>query len=233
MARSRLVWPLALAVMGTLAALTVILSACGERVERIVTPPRPTVIVITASGPYFATFDTTDGWLLGESERSRGEVIEGAYHLHITEPRYVAWTHQTLSFGEGIYEVDARLVSGPEASAFGLLLLGSTDLRSFFYSMITGDGRFDVGFCEDACRTQESLVGGPTLSYAILTGNQTNRLHVELSGDTLTFRINGTLVSQVSGLSYSEGLVGLVGESAQYGGFEASFDNLQVVEAPR
>lgn len=215
--------------LAALVLLAVALSGCAAS-DVPPTPPRPTVIVVTASGPYFTGFDEADDWLVGDSERSQGQVVEGSYRLRIKEPEYLAWTHQTRAFGDGVYEVDATLLSGAEASAFGLLLLGSSDLRSFFYCMITGDGRYDVGYCENGCRKQESLTDGFTLSYAILTGNQTNRLRVELVDGVLTFLVNGTPVSQVTGLDYAEGLVGFIGESAQYGGFEAAFDNLQVVE---
>jgi hypothetical protein len=208
--------------------LPLAISACQP--EEDATPPRPTVIVITSQGPYFEPFDTASDWLVGESERSQGVVADGQYRLSITTPGYFVWSHQQRAFGDAIYEVDASLISGPEASAFGLLLLGSSDVRSFFYCMITGDGRYDVGYCKDGCRTQESLVGGLTLAYTILTSGQANHLRVELASGELTFYINGAPVSQIRDLAYEPGLVGLIGESSPYGGFEAAFDNLQVIE---
>ena len=96
--------------------------------------------------------------------------------------------------------------------------------------MITGDGRFDIGYCDDGCTIQESLIGGFTLSYAILSDNQANHLLVELENGVLTFIINGVPVSQLSGLSYTYGLAGLIGESAQHGGFQAVFDNVYIEE---
>jgi hypothetical protein len=210
------------------AGAAVALAACGERVPS--TPPRPTVVVITAEGPYFTGFDTAGEWLVGGGGSSHGVVQDGVYVLGVEQPDWMAWTRQPRAFGDGVYEVDARLASGAEGSAFGLLLLGSSDLRSFFYCMITGDGRYDVGYCEDACRTQESLTGGFTLGYPILTNGEFNRLRVELQSDELTFIVNGSPLTQVGGLEYGEGLVGLIGESGPYGGFEAEFDNLQVVE---
>ncbi len=203
------------------------LSACAQGES---TPPRPTVIVITANGPYSTSFDDPGDWLVGESDSSQGRVEDGRYLLTVRESRYLAWTNQQRAFGDGVYEVDVTLVSGAEASAFGLLLLGSSDLSSFFYCVITGDGRYDIGYCEDNCQTQQSLIGGFTLAYAILTGNQTNHLRIELQDGQLKMLVNGTLVGQMRGLTYSSGLVGLVGESGPYGGFEAAFDNLQVVE---
>ncbi|MBN1427260.1 MAG: hypothetical protein JXB07_02670 [Anaerolineae bacterium] len=210
--------------------MTLVLSACNMPIGAVQPTPRPTVIVITAVGPYFTGFDDPGDWLLGDSENSAGRVEAGEYFLTIKQPGLIAWTNQTRAFGNGIYEVDVRLNSGPEASGFGLLLLGSSDMSSFFYCLITEDGRYDVGYCQQNCSEGQSLIGGYKLSPAILTENQTNHLRVELAGGRISFLVNGVLVSQRDGLTYSPGLVGLVGESAQYGGFEAAFDNLSVVE---
>ncbi|MBN1310651.1 MAG: hypothetical protein JXB30_04460 [Anaerolineae bacterium] len=210
--------------------LALCLSACNMPIVAPAPTPRPTVIVITAVGPYFAAFDEPGDWLLGDSENSAGRIEGGEYLLTVKQPRMVAWTNQTRAFGDGIYEVDARLSSGPEASGFGLLLLGSSDMSSFFYCIITDDGRYDVGYCRENCGEEQSLIGGYKLSPAILTENQTNHLRVELANGRLNFLVNGALVSQREGITYSSGLVGLFGESAQYGGFEAAFDNLSVVE---
>lgn len=193
-------------------------------------PPRPTVVVVTAEGPYATGFESEQGWLVGESAVSYGRVENGQYVLTISEPETLAWTNQQRVFGDGIYEVEATLVHGAEASGFGLLLLGSNDLQSFLYCMITGDGRYDIGYCEDGCEIQESLIGGYTIAPIILPDGQTNYLQVELSEGTLTFSVNGAAVSQVNDLEYSEGLLGLIGESASFGGLEATFDNLRVTE---
>jgi hypothetical protein len=208
----------------------ILLTACNMPLSSAAPPPRPTVIVVTAIGPYFASFENLDNWLIGDSENSAGRIEDGEYLLTLKQPHMVAWANQTRAFSEGIYEVDARLVSGPEASGFGLLLLGSSDMSSFFYCIITGDGRYDVGYCQENCDTEQSLIGGYKLSPAILTENKSNHLRVELAGGRVTFLVNGAPVSQLQNLTYSSGLVGLIGESAQYGGFEAAFDNLSVVE---
>ncbi len=221
-------YPHSRVVLAWLAVLALALTACSGRSEA--PPPRPTVVVVTAVGPYYTPFDEAGDWLVGETANSRGRVEEGRYVLTVMQPEYIAWTHEQRAFGDGTYEVDASLLSGPEASGFGLLLLATSDVGTFFYCMITGDGRYDIGYCQDGCRTQQSLIGGYTLSYVILTDNQTNRLRVDLLNGQLTFWVNGSPVSQIRGLTYSSGLVGLIGESSPYGGFEAAFDNLRIVE---
>jgi hypothetical protein len=192
--------------------------------------PHPTVIVITAEGPYFTPFDAAGDWLVGDTDSSTGRVENGEYYLGVKKPRSLAWSNQPRIFGEGIYEVNARLVSGPEASGFGLLLMGAGDLSAFFYVMITGDGRYDVGYCTESCAKEQSIIGGYKLAPAILTDNQTNHLKVGMKAGRLTLEVNGASLSTVGGLVYSRGVVGLIGESSQFGGFEAAFDNVSVVE---
>ncbi|MGF1507093.1 MAG: hypothetical protein ACFB51_18475, partial [Anaerolineae bacterium] len=65
--------------------------------------PRPTVIVVTAEGPYYTTFDTPGSWLVGDNTRSEGRIVDGRYVMSIREARTLAWTHQTRSFGPGVY----------------------------------------------------------------------------------------------------------------------------------
>jgi hypothetical protein len=208
--------------------LAATLSACGGRED--LPPPRPTVVVVTAIGPYSTTFEDESDWLVGEGPASFGRVEDGRYVLGITEANTLAWTHQQRIFGDAVYEVEATLIHGAEASGFGLLLLGSSDMGSFIYCMITGDGRYDIGTCENSCRKQESLIGGYTLAPTILPDGQTNHLRVELTGGQLTFTVNGAAVSQVKDITYSAGLLGLIGESSAFGRMEAAFDNLRVTE---
>src|SRR5574341_72742 len=191
---------------------------------------RPTVVVITSVGPYFAAFDDIGDWLTGDTETSTGAISDGAFHLTLKKPGTLAWTHQQRAASDGVYEFDTWLVSGPEASGFGILLVAATDLSSFLYILITGDGRYDISVCSQTCQDQQSLIGGYQLSYAIIPGSVVNHIRAELRSGTLNLFVNGTPVSTVPGLIYGEGLFGFIGESSQYGGFEAAFDNLQVTE---
>jgi hypothetical protein len=209
-----------------------ILVGCNLPLEPLGSPPRPTVIVLTATGPYYETFDVAGTeWLLGNTDGSAGRIESGEYTLTVKTASKLAWTHNARIFGDGVYEFDTHFISGPESSAYGLLLLAESDLSSFIYVIITDDGRYDIAYCERWCDTQESLIGGLTLSYSILPGEEGNHLRIELAAGMLSLSINGAPVSQIQGITQTPGLVGFIGESSQFGGFEASFDNLSVIEA--
>lgn len=208
-----------------------VLTGCNFPLAPLGPEPHPTVIIITATGPYTDTFDTTEAaWLVGNTEGSEGTIADSEYHLIVKKPNWMAWTQNSRVFGDGVYEVDTRFVTGPESSAYGLIMLGSSDLSSFVYVVITDDGRYDIGRCDSWCNKQESLIGGLTLSYSIVPGEQKNHLRVELAGGSLRLLINGAPVSQLQGVTPSSGIVGFIGESSQYGGFEAAFDNLAIIE---
>jgi hypothetical protein len=209
-----------------------ILAGCNLPLEPLGSPPRPTVIVLTATGPYYETFDVVSTeWLLGDTDGSAGRIENGEYILTVKTASKLAWTHNARIFGGGVYEFDTTFISGPESSTYGLLLLAESDLSSFVYVTITDDGRYDISYCERWCDIQESLIGGLTLSYSILPGEEGNHIRIELNTGTLSLSINGAPVSQIQGITQASGLVGFIGESSQFGGFEATFDNLSVIEA--
>ena len=102
-----------------IAALT-LLTACNLPLDPG-PPPRPTVIVITATGPYYEGFDNPESdWLLGDTPNSTGRIADGMYYLAIKRTNTLAWTNQQRVFGDGVYEVDTTFVSGPESSATGI-----------------------------------------------------------------------------------------------------------------
>jgi len=221
------------AYFSLLLLLSIVLAACNtfSQSDEQQPPPRPTVIMITATGPYFETFDRPGDWLIGQGTRSSGRVENGQYILSIAEPGLFAWTNQQQVFGDGTYELETILISGPEASAFGLIFGADSDLSTFFYAMITGDGRYDIGYCEQSCIVQQSVLEDFTLSDAIRIGTgEVNVLAVALNSGEVTLSINGVAVSRLQDVSYQEGLVGLIGESSQFAGFEVGFDNLSIVE---
>src|SRR6185503_1248049 len=82
--------PLPFVIASLLVVFT--LAACSnETPSPAATLPPPTVIVITAEGPYIATFDDPGSWLVGDSENSMGLVHDGEYFLSIKKPRALAW----------------------------------------------------------------------------------------------------------------------------------------------
>ena len=48
-------------------------------------PPHPTVVVITAVGPYYTSFEGDGDWLVGAGPHSTGRVEEGRYLLSVRE----------------------------------------------------------------------------------------------------------------------------------------------------
>jgi hypothetical protein len=216
-----------LAAMGQ-ALILLFLVGCATPEPEVIA--RPTVIVVTSQGPYYEDFTAAEGWLTGQTATSVGIVENDEYVMRVLQPNQLVWTYQPRAFGDAVYEADVTFQGGSEASGFGFLFLANAELSQFFYAMITGDGRYDVGFCERSCEQQESLIGGYTLASIILTGYQTNRLRLELDDSELTFIVNGASISQFRGVEISSGLFGFIAETSPYGALEVSFDNLSIIE---
>ena len=205
-------------------------TSCTTQVQP--SPPPPTIIVVTSVGPFQETFDQVGEWLVGESAISSGGVENGAFVLNVKQSQQLAWTHIQREFADGIYEVDARMRRGPEASGFGMIFLASENAKDFLYFEVTGDGRYDIGYCEDWCSVQASLIDGYKLGYTILPAGEINHLRVEINNGSLFFQVNGAPISELHRIEYQPGTIGLLAESSPRGGFEVVFDNFQVAEFP-
>src|SRR5947207_1928120 len=101
-----------------ISGICLLLSGCNLPLAPAGEAPHPTVVIITATGPYVDTFDVpSNNWLLGETDRSIGAIQDGQYVLTLKIPSYIAWTHNSRVFGDGVYDLDVHLISGPESSA--------------------------------------------------------------------------------------------------------------------
>lgn len=189
---------------------------------------RPTIVVTQGTGTYFNTFVSKGDWLTGQGAVSRGFIVDGEYHLAIDQAGTIAWSHNQTAFSTGVYSSDVRLVSGPEASAYGLLLLADSAMQSFIYFMITDDSRYDIGICENSCQEMTSFLDGFLFDDTIEIGT-TNTLLVSVEEASIIFSINGNPVRELRDYPVDIGVVGFVGESTPFYGFEAAFDNIHII----
>lgn len=211
------------------ATSSVILTSCSANQNAGQEMLRPTIEVTAGSGSYFMPFDINGDWFSGAGAASEGVTLNGEYHLTITQAGAIAWTHNRTSFAEGSYSVNVRLVNGPEASAFGFFVMADPAMDHFLYFIITADGRYDIGECQTECKTMESFLDGWVLEDSLKKGDAVNKLGMEIKSDSIIFSINEVPVQELSAYPISSGIVGLIGESGPYYGFEAAFDNFQII----
>jgi serine/threonine-protein kinase len=182
---------------------------------------------------FFDAFDTNEnGWLTGEEDYGRSvqntAITEGVYRLEVMarEPVF-AWSWPETdqnTLGDLRLSVDARQVSGPTVSDYGLIFRWR-DEDNFYYLGVSDEQQY--GFFRKAGGEWATLTDW-TASDAIRAG-QVNRLTVLGEGARFRFFINGVQVGEAEdGALRAPGIVGLAVELYNAGDravFE--FDNFE------
>ncbi len=173
------------------------------------------------------SFDNADAWVISSDAAADVAIADGALRITIHDPEVIAWTSTTeRTFSNFRASVEAIHVSGPLDNEFGLLVRMDGDKRFYAFSA-SSDGYVRVALYQDGGWT---LLGPDwTPSDAIQQGDGiTNVLEVEANGSTLTFRINGQQVAQITDTTLKNGALGLYAGAFSEGEVVMQFDNLKV-----
>jgi hypothetical protein len=180
-----------------------------------------------ASAPIFeeAFDDNTQEWSVWKDEQGEKGVEDGVYYITVDETEWASWgTSDGLTFADGVVEVEARAVDGPDDNGYGLVFRYQ-DNDNFYYFEVSSDGYYSIG--KMVADEWESLVGW-TESDVIRLGRQTNTLRVECDGSRMTFFVNDYQVEALTDYDFDAGSVGFVAETTEESGVRAHFDNLKV-----
>ena len=182
----------------------------------------------SASGPYSETFDSAPSWATGENDQSRGLVAGGVYDFTVFTDTGIYWASAGEQFGDGIYEVEATAISGPEDNGFGMVFMVDDAAGSFYLFEISSDGFVWIGRCEGNCQDDMEILveGGWFESAAVKQGlGETNRLRVDANGGNLTFFVNNQEVGQAFDDTFTQGNIGVAVETIGIGDVQVHFDN--------
>ncbi len=178
---------------------------------------------------YEETFDETGTWRVDSDNEVQGEVQDGVYDFRVLADELTTWTTAGQNFNDGLYEVEATQVDGPNNNAFGMLFRVDDENDNFYAFLISGDGYVWIG------RYQEGLVGEPIVgdwwfeSPAIIQGNEaTNKLGVRAEGANMQFFVNDKEVGRVTDEAFRSGDIGLMTRSLGLGGVHVQFDDFTV-----
>jgi hypothetical protein len=140
------------------AAAVVLAAACSQA--------QPSVI-LTLSGAVSA--DPNDNWLLEGDAVGRSLILNEQLVIQIDAPNTMQYaTLNEPTFSDFVLEVDARLLSGPEESSYGIIFRQDEDGR-FYRFQITGTG-FYVLERRNGDGSWTRLTDGWTESEAIYQG---------------------------------------------------------------
>ena len=183
---------------------------------------------------YEETFDEPGNWRVdAEDPEVKGQVIDGVYDFRVLADELTIWTTAGQNFTDGVYEVEATQVDGPDNNAFGMLFRVDDNEDNFYAFLISGDGYAWIG------RYEEGIIGDPIVgewwieSPAIIKGsNATNKLRVEAESANLKFFVNDQEIGRVTDTSFANGDIGLMARTLGIGGVHVQFDNFTVNPIP-
>ena len=166
-------------------------------------------------------------WLSEVLPDSEKGYENGEFRMSVYQENWATWTHPhpPRDLTDYALEVDARRVSGPLDSEYGVLVHYQEATDEFYLFVISSDGFFEVQRHEG--KQWHDLVKW-TESAAIRGGEETNRLRVECHGSTMRFFANGELLAQVDDPTFGSGYIGLMGGAGKASGAVVAFDNLRV-----
>ena len=180
-------------------------------------------------GPYHEEFNSIGSWPQQDTFEAAGDVSDGVYTFNVKEADQFFWATGGESFGDGVYEVEATTVAGPENNGFGMMFFINNETNDFYSFEVSSDGYVLVARCANACEDYQALLqDGWFQSPAVKTGlNQTNVLKVEASAGTMSFSVNGQNVGTVTDTTLTSGDIAVAVETFEEGGVIVNFDNFK------
>jgi hypothetical protein len=183
--------------------------------------------------PYRETFDAAGTWSAGSDAFSTGEVTGGVYRLIVNENDISRWASAGRSFGDGVYEVEATPVEGPEDNGYGLLFRADPEAGNFYLFKVSADGYVWIGRYENGAEQTPLISSHWFSSPTVQTGlNVTNKLRVLAEAGNLIFYVNDQEVGRVTDTTFTAGDVGVLVQTLGGGGVTVEFDNLSVQPLP-
>lgn len=131
---------------------------------------------------------------------------------------YWSWTGE--SFSDFSYQIKATKVTGPDKWGYGIIFRAQ-DVDNGYEFAVSGLGDYYVGKVESG--TYQDILKW-TVNSAINKGNATNILQVTAKGNTLSFYVNGTLLTTITDSTFTSGHVGTLA----YAQVLTEFDDLKV-----
>ena len=169
--------------------------------------------------------NTISGWLQESTLQYEYRYENGEYHIQVKARDWwsFVWSTNAGSFTDFDLEIDARLVSGPNSSAYGLVFR-VRDPDNCYRFLVRADGYYQVARYRNETWTN---LQGWTKSDFINQDNSTNHLKVVCQGYQIEVYVNGNELATVTDDSFAEGYVGVIVNTYEPD-VRIAFDNIEV-----
>jgi hypothetical protein len=183
---------------------------------------------------YWETFDAQGDWGGGRMGSGNSTVADatftnGVMRFSVFEPESLYWSTAEENFGDGLYEVETKAVSGTLDNGYGMLIRFNDD--DFYMFQISSDGYAWAGAYQDGGQVVRHLSGedGWIKSDAINQGlGATNVIQVRAVGDEFTFMVNDQPVLVERDSTVRQGNIAVFVETFDEGDVVIEFDNFRV-----
>lgn len=213
--------------------LALTISACGGAVATQ-PPAQATQAPAEESGPAVLLqddfSDPNSGWDRVNETQGSSDYQDGGYRIFVNETNYSVWANPNrTSYTDVHVEVDAQKIGGDDDNEFGIICRHA-DPGNYYAAVITSDGFF--GFWRRVDGGDLEMIGGDQMqtSDTINLGGESNHIHLDCLGSTLTLFANGEQLGQVTDSTISSGDVGLYAGTFDVAGTDVLFDNFFVYE---
>ncbi|HID51659.1 MAG TPA: hypothetical protein EYP41_06450 [Anaerolineae bacterium] len=190
------------------------------------------ILLLAACGgqsAYVETFDEVGNWRTDSDSEVAGVVENGVYDFTIFADELTSWTTAGENFKDGLYEVEATQVDGPDNNAFGMLFRLDDQNDNFYAFQISGDGFVWIGRYRNGIAEEPIINDWWFESTAVKPGDgATNKLSVRAEGQNLIFLVNDIEVGRVSDDAFPNGDIGLMVRSLGQPNVHVQFDNFTV-----
>ncbi len=190
------------------------------------------ILLLVACGgqsTYVETFDEAGNWRTDSDSEVTGVVENGVYDFTIFADELTSWTTAGENFKDGLYEVEATQVDGPDNNAFGMLFRVDDQNDNFYAFQISGDGFVWIGRYRNGIAEEPIVNDWWFESTAVKPGTgQTNKLSVQAEGQNLIFYVNDIEVGRVSDDAFPSGDIGLMVRTLGQPNVHVQFDNFKV-----
>ena len=165
------------------------------------------------------------GWERFTSAEGTMDYDGSGYRFLVNALQSNFWSTPGKSFRNVRMDVDVAKLSGPDENRIGLLCRFVEG--NYYFFMVSSDGYYTIGKYIGGNAIQ---LGQNEMQYdeSIHTGLAVNHLRADCIGSTLTFYVNGNLVSQAQDADLTEGDVGLLAGTFAAPGVDVIFDNYLV-----
>lgn len=176
--------------------------------------------------------DPNSGWQKFSDDTREVKYDNGEYSLTVKKENwsYWCWNRGAGAFKDLIIEGDARLFSGSDLTACGLVFRGQDDISSFYSFSVSGEGN---------CSFRKRLSGSWTVikdwsqltDWSLLapvnTGKTVNHLKSVMKGNQIDLYVNERLLGSFIDNQFSQGYIGIlvINKTAPACGH---FDNIKV-----